>query len=313
MTTRDRTAVFKRYREEYVVAKRKRSGNTSVATLDSQSFNEKELAPFLQQGTTAPFDSHTVFLPPEWLDWYEELSNNVESVKDQLAQLESLQQNHLLPGFEERSDEERQISELSRNITLLLQRSEEKIRLLAPQRSDTNISSEEKLLRTNAQKYFASRLQELSLSFRRNQKEYLRKLQGQNALIEEESTDENPISMSMDLEEYDPGFTQEQLMLLENSDQVASERQREIMKIASSINDLATIVKDIASLVIDQGTLLDRIDYNVEEIQVSTEGAVRELEKARRNQKKGLAFFLILILSIGCGIMFLLLLAKIFR
>jgi len=89
--------VFKRYREEYVVAKRKRSGNTSVATLDSQSFNEKELAPFLQQGTTAPFDSHTVFLPPEWLDWYEELSNNVESVKDQLAQLESLQQNHLLP------------------------------------------------------------------------------------------------------------------------------------------------------------------------------------------------------------------------
>jgi syntaxin 16 len=192
-----------------------------------------------------------------------------------------------MKGFEERSDEERQISELSRNITLLLQRSEEKIRLLAPQRSDTNISSEEKLLRTNAQKYFASRLQELSLSFRRNQKEYLRKLQGQNALIEEESTDENPISMSMDLEEYDPGFTQEQLMLLENSDQVASERQREIMKIASSINDLATIVKDIASLVIDQGTLLDRIDYNVEEIQVSTEGAVRELEKARRNQKKG--------------------------
>lgn len=160
------------------------------------------------------------------------------------------------------------------------------MRLLAPSKDNPNISSEEKLLRSNAQKYFASSLQELSLSFRRNQKEYLRRLQGQNALIEEGS-EKDPLSMSMELEEYDPGFTEEQVMLLENSDQIASERQREIMKIASSINDLATMVKDIASLVIDQGTLLDRIDYNVEEIQVSTEGAVRELEKARRNQKKG--------------------------
>ncbi|GJD07226.1 Syntaxin-42 [Galdieria sulphuraria] len=313
MTTRDRTAIFKRYREESVVAKRKRSGNDGIQTIGNQSLsgNHKELAPFLNKGSIQT-DSHTVFLPPQWLDWYEELSNSVDSVTHQLAQLESLQQNHLLPGFEERSDEESQISELSRNITLLLQRSQERIRLLAPSSSEPNISSEEKLLRTNAQKYFASKLQELSLSFRRNQKEYLRKLQGQNALVEE-STDENPLSTSLELEEYDPGFTQEQVMLLENSDQVASERQREIMKIASSINDLATIVKDIASLVIDQGTLLDRIDYNVEEIEVSTEGAVKELEKAKRSQKKGLAFFLILILSIGCGIMFLLLLAKIFR
>ncbi|GJQ10170.1 hypothetical protein GpartN1_g1961.t1 [Galdieria partita] len=313
MTTRDRTAIFKRYREEYVIAKRKRSGNNGIQALGNQSSttNNKELATFLNKGTT-PADSHTVFLPPQWLDWYEELNNNVTSITHQLAQLESLQQNHLLPGFEERSEQERQISELSRNITLLLQRSEERMRLLAPSSEESNISSEEKLLRTNAQKYFASKLQELSISFRRNQKEYLRKLQGQNALIDE-SNDENSLSLSMELEEYDPGFTQEQMMLLENSDQLATERQREIMKIASSINDLATIVKDIASLVIDQGTLLDRIDYNVEEIEVSTEGAVKELEKARQSQKKGLAFFLILILSIGCGIMFLLLLAKIFR
>lgn len=313
MTTRDRTAIFKRYREEYIVSKRKRSGNNGIHTVDMQSLgdNNKDRTPFLDKGTV-PADSHTVFLPPEWLEWYEELNNNIETVRHQLAELESLQQSNLLPSFEERSEEERRISELSRDITLLLQRSEEKMRLLAPSKDNPNISSEEKLLRSNAQKYFASSLQELSLSFRRNQKEYLRRLQGQNALIEEGS-EKDPLSMSMELEEYDPGFTEEQVMLLENSDQIASERQREIMKIASSINDLATMVKDIASLVIDQGTLLDRIDYNVEEIQVSTEGAVRELEKARRNQKKGLAFFLILILSIGCGIMFILLLAKIFR
>eukprot|EP00871_Galdieria_phlegrea_P001135 jgi/Galph1/2021/GphlegSOOS_G686.1 len=308
MTTRDRTVLFKRYREESLIAKRQRA-TYNLRDFDANA-QEKELAPFLN-GSQQP-ESHSIFLPPEWLDLYEELTVNIETVRKNLSQLETLQQSHLLPGFEERSEEEQKISQLSRDSTLLLQRCEEKIRQLAAPKEDMTVSSDERILRNNAQKYFASKIQELSLSFRKNQKEYLRKLQGQNALLEE-TNEEDPLSFSLDLEEFDPGFNEQQLMLMESSERLAEERQREIMKIAASINDLATIVKDIASLVIDQGTLLDRIDYNVEEIEVSTQGAVKQLEKAKRNQKKGLAFCLILILSMGCGIMFLLLIAKLVR
>lgn len=38
--------------------------------------------------------------------------------------------------------------------------------------------------------------------------------------------------------------------------------------------------KDLSSLVIDQGTLLDRVDYNVEQMGVDVKGAVEELKEA---------------------------------
>ena len=67
---------------------------------------------------------------------------------------------------------------------------------------------------------------------------------------------------------------------------LAEERDREILNIVKSINDLATIMKDLSLLVIDQGTLLDRIDYNMEQVAKSVEEGVVELQKAEKKQKQ---------------------------
>ena len=48
-------------------------------------------------------------------------------------------------------------------------------------------------------------------------------------------------------------------------DAFAQERDREVRNILQSINDLAQIMKDLSVLVIDQGTIVDRIDYNMEQ------------------------------------------------
>lgn len=51
-------------------------------------------------------------------------------------------------------------------------------------------------------------------------------------------------------------------------------------------------------MVIDQGTLLDRVDYNVEQMAVHTQGAVEELKNAayyqRRSGKRSCIFLLVL-------------------
>uniref|UniRef100_A0A0W0FGW8 t-SNARE coiled-coil homology domain-containing protein n=1 Tax=Moniliophthora roreri TaxID=221103 RepID=A0A0W0FGW8_MONRR len=59
-------------------------------------------------------------------------------------------------------------------------------------------------------------------------------------------------------------------------------RDREITEIAKSIASLAELFKDLSTLVIDQGTLLDSIEYNIEQTAVQMGEAVKELDTATR-------------------------------
>jgi hypothetical protein len=49
--------------------------------------------------------------------------------------------------------------------------------------------------------------------------------------------------------------------------------------ICQSINDLSVIFKDLALLIVDQGTILDRIDYNIEHAATSIDQGHKELEQ----------------------------------
>lgn len=57
------------------------------------------------------------------------------------------------------------------------------------------------------------------------------------------------------------------------------QREEAIRQIARSINELASIFKDLSVLVIEQGTILDRIDYNLEQTEHNVERAISELGK----------------------------------
>jgi syntaxin 16 len=75
-----------------------------------------------------------------------------------------------------------------------------------------------------------------------------------------------------------------------------NQRDEEIMKIAKSIEELAQIFKELAVLVIDQGTILDRIDYNMEHAVEHAKEGVKQLAKAEEHQKKNLAIKCIILL-----------------
>lgn len=59
-------------------------------------------------------------------------------------------------------------------------------------------------------------------------------------------------------------------------------RDRELQNITRSIAQLAELFKDLSALVIDQGTLLDSVEYNIEQTAVQVGEAVKELEIATR-------------------------------
>lgn len=60
-------------------------------------------------------------------------------------------------------------------------------------------------------------------------------------------------------------------------DSSLTERNQEISQIAASIAQLADLFKDLSTLVIDQGTILDSVEYNIEQTLVNIDHAHEDL------------------------------------
>ena len=73
---------------------------------------------------------------------------------------------------------------------------------------------------------------------------------------------------------------------LTSNDSAIMQREREITDIATGIIELADIFKELQAMVIDQGTMLDRIDYNVERMAVDVKAADKELIVVRKSSRR---------------------------
>ena len=87
-------------------------------------------------------------------------------------------------------------------------------------------------------------------------------------------------------------------------------RSKEIDQLADSINSLAVLFKDFSVLVIEQGTILDRIDYNVESAAEHVEVANVHLEKTLRIEKSTRARSCMVCLAVTIFVMMVLLVIK---
>ena len=54
------------------------------------------------------------------------------------------------------------------------------------------------------------------------------------------------------------------VLMIDNSEVVLQRRDNELNHLLNSVNDLSQIFKDMQTLVMEQGSLLDRIDYNID-------------------------------------------------
>ena len=120
----------------------------------------------------------------------------------------------------------------------------------------------------------------------------LRTLGGLTVPIERSSTPiQNPYSdPSMMESESDKSLGQSTLQQtslkrLNTNDAAIAQREREINDIAQGIIELADIFKELQVMVIDQGTMLDRIDYNIENMAINVKAADKELNVVRSSAR----------------------------
>lgn len=144
------------------------------------------------------------------------------------------------------------------------------------------------------------------MSFRQSQRKYLAEVQAQKSggLVPD-------AKFGIDLEANEGAFfTTQQMAVVDDLTSAVQSRDQEIAKIAQSIEELGTIFKELAVLVIDQGTILDRIDYNMEAVVEHTKTGVKQLEKAEKHQKSARPLRCIVCLSITIFVLLLILLLK---
>jgi len=147
-------------------------------------------------------------------------------------------------------------------------------------------------------------LHQLSVVFRKAQKDFLLRLRGQDNIGNDFFKDDNESKQPMTIDEaLERGLTEQQMQQLRDQEKQADERHKEIIHIAQSINELAQIFRELSVLVIEQGTILDRIDYNIEQTRANVEVGHQQLEKANEYSKKARTIKCILVLFLLTAIL----------
>ncbi|CAN6166352.1 unnamed protein product [Urochloa humidicola] len=320
MATRNRTPLYRKYRDALRHVRSPAGAPSSsggggggsggpVIEMASLLRSDRTYAPL---STDDPSGSSrgaaTVGLPPAWVDVSEEISANMQRAKMKMGELAKAHAKALMPSFGDGRDDQRAIEVLTHEITDLLKRSEKRLQKLS-----MKDSSEDSNVRKNVQRSLATDLQNLSMEFRKKQSSYLKQLrqqkEGQDGVDLEMSI--NGTKSTFEDDEFeDVGFTEVQMSKLKKSEAFTREREREIEQVVESVNELAQIMKDLSVLVIDQGTIIDRIDYNIQNVAASVEEGYKQLQKAERTQKKGGMVMCATVLVILIFIMIVLLILK---
>ncbi|PNS15250.1 t-SNARE affecting a late Golgi compartment protein 2 [Sphaceloma murrayae] len=328
---RDRTNLYISYRQSYAhhPAKKTKFSPSSRTYPENGSANEET------QGlmSAAAFDDsgdaiiEMDLLPPRWLDIRDEVSDKLDEVTKNMTTLEKLHQKHVLPGFDDESvkkKEEREIEAMTQSITRGFQSCQASIKridgMVREAHSSGNITRAEETMAQNLKISLATRVGDISALFRKKQSAYLKKMRalgGIESPFDRASTPLNPYTDPSLMEtESDRASAQGTILQTKQKqrqglqDTTIQQREREIEQIAQGIIDLANIFQDLQTMVIDQGTMLDRIDYNVEKMATEVKEADKELTIATGYQKKSTKRKIILLLVLLVVGMFILILVK---
>ncbi|KAM0934061.1 putative target SNARE coiled-coil domain, syntaxin domain, syntaxin/epimorphin [Dioscorea sansibarensis] len=323
MATRNRTPLYRKYRDALLSVRIPSVPSpSSYASTSSSSRN----GPVIEMASTSllrPNRSYTplstedpsnsrgtavIGLPPAWVDLSEEISGNVQLVRTKMSELMKAHAKALMPSFGDGKEDQHAIEVLTQEITGLLKKSEKQLKRLS-----ASEPSEDANVRKNVQISLATDLQNLSMDLRKKQSAYLKRLQQQKEGPDGVDLEMNLNGSSSRYEDEnfgDMGFDELQMSKLKKSEAFTREREREIAQVVESVNELAQIMKDLSVLVIDQGTIIDRIDYNIQNVAASVEEGYKQLQRAERTQRKGGMVMCATILVIMCFVMLVLLILK---
>jgi len=145
-------------------------------------------------------------------------------------------------------------------------------------------------LKDNMKSFLMTQFSEFTRHYKYNQEIYIRKYK---ELGGEDDLDKI----------YQSQKINENYLLKTENDNYLERRDSELGELLNSMSNLAATFSDLKNLVVEQGTVLDRIDYNIDVASTNTEKGKKHLINASEIQKKScfknIMLFLVFIIIIG--------------
>jgi syntaxin 16 len=251
-------------------------------------------------GPTSPSISRSAeapSLPPQWVDFSDKAREDLKETEAQLVKLIKAQQKRLLRPFDAGVSVESEIQALTASIGDLIRSCENSIFRVrtAGQGVDSAMDDE---FRHNVQRSLAAQLTQVSMATRKAQKDYLREMGRRHNPQQQQQQTSYDVESGRPSNGDDGGSAvrMEWLQQQEDMEETAAIRSGEISQIAASVTELHQIFKDMANLVIEQGSILDRIDFNTEKVYKKVDDGktkiVKALEKKKDNDSRVMKCFI---------------------
>lgn len=241
-------------------------------------------------------------LPPEWIDKVEEVQYAISRIKQRVKELNQLHDKHLnRPAFDGGDDEEYAIEIMTQEITTMFQSAQKAIKSINLNENMINKASEKKMC-INISLSLASQLQKISASFRNAQNTYLHRMKNRekrksdNGYFDDNLFQDNTGGGCNNIVNTNNQLTETQLIQIEQDSERIQRRDQEIENIAKSITQLGEIFKELNAMIIDQGSIVDRIDFQLERTHEFIQEGTVELEKAHNYQSRSRKWKCILVL-----------------
>ncbi|XP_031845021.1 syntaxin 16 [Nomia melanderi] len=292
-------------RSKHSYAEQNLSDRTTLVDPDFDNSNNVELRNVNLENNTSPI----------WIDALEETQYILSRLRDKVDSLRDLYKKQLTrPTLDDTSQEERQMEQLTREIGRAFSNGYRQVQSIKTAARHAT-KAVERQLATSAVLALSAALQELALRYGSAQNHYLTQMKSREERSNQYFTEDQSIFLNnatSDTWLLDSGQTNveswyenehhQETVLVQLDDpgdrmKFALEREEQIGSIVQSIADLRHVFKDLANMVQDQGTILDRIDYNIEQTQVQIQESYKQLKKADSYQRANKKLYCIVVLA----------------
>ena len=221
--------------------------------------------------------------------------------------MQEKQQQRLIPKFDDEENKKlnKSIKELSSEMTLELKDCQKILKEIINDKTDEDdININNKQIKQNMKQNIITKINDFTKKFKLNQELYNNKFN--HFVIDEEITNK-----SFSTKKNEENNSNDFLSTQENNSQLRR-RDQDLTNLLNSVNELAQIFKDMQTLVMEQGTILDRIDYNIDIASTNISKGKKNITKADKYMKNNCFRNVIIILIVIIFIEALLIILKIF-